>query len=284
MRYAELLTSGQQRLEACGISDAAMDSRLLVEAASGKNYTALCLARADEVDEAVIERFETALTRRLQREPVAYILGEWEFFGRSFTVNRSVLIPRPETEFLIEQLLARSSSQNLCGSILDLCTGSGVIAVTLALELSAATVYASDLCRDALAVAVTNRGRYLPGQRLSFFCGDLLEPVAEKSFSLIVANPPYLLSGELECEVEAEVRDYEPHPALDGGEDGLVLIRRIFARLPKVLAADGELFLEFGSGQGAAVRRLAAALFVESTVLCDYAGHERVLHGRGLRC
>ncbi|MBM9520692.1 peptide chain release factor N(5)-glutamine methyltransferase [Desulforhopalus vacuolatus] len=281
MRYSELWARGSERLAADGIVEAEFDARLLLEAASGMNYTALLLAANTEADPTAAGSYQKMLARRLLREPVAYIVGEQEFWSHPFHVTPSVLIPRPETEFLIEQVLQLASPVNLAGNVLDLCTGSGAIAVVLGLELpQTATLFASDISAAALAVAVENSSRHLPVNRVSFLRGNLLEPIAGNSLSLVISNPPYVLRHEVECEIEPDVRDYEPHLALDGGEDGLDLIRQILLHLRRVLKADGEFFMEFGSGQGNAVRELFATDFDHVQIYQDYAGHDRVLHAR----
>lgn len=281
MRYSELWVRGSEKLAAAGILEAELDSRLLLQAASGMDYTAFLLAAREEVNPVVAGRFQKMLARRLMREPVAYIIGEQEFWSHAFHVTPSVLIPRPETEFLIEQVLQLASPENLAGNVLDLCTGSGAIAVVLGLELpQAATIFASDISAAALAVAVENSSRHLPAKRVSFLRGNLLKPIACNSLSLVISNPPYVLRHEIECEIEPDVRDYEPHLALNGGEDGLDLIRQIFRHLRRVLRPGGEFFMEFGAGQGDTVRDLFASDFDHVQIYQDYAGRDRVLHAR----
>ncbi|MCK9174795.1 MAG: peptide chain release factor N(5)-glutamine methyltransferase [Desulforhopalus sp.] len=280
MRYPELWAWGREELSAAGIIEAEFDARLLLEAASGLNHTALLLADV-EADLTAVRSYQKMVARRLIREPVAYIIGEQEFWSHPFHVTPSVLIPRPETEFLIEQVLQLASPKNLAGNVLDLCTGSGAIVVVLGLELpQTATLLASDISAAALAVAAENSSRHLPVKRVSFLRGNLLEPIAGNSLSLVVSNPPYVLRHEIECEIEPDVRDYEPRLALDGGEDGLDLIRHILHHLRRVLKADGEFFMEFGSGQGDAVRELFATDFDHVQIYQDYAGRDRVLHAR----
>jgi len=231
--------------------------------------------------------------RRRAREPLAYILGRREFFGLDFCVDRRVLVPRPETELLVEQVLAWSTgkeapcpgtgSQNgaVCAgpalNLADVGSGSGCIAIALAVHLSQALVYALDSSPAALELAAGNAARHGVAQRVRLLHSDMLGSLPERVDG-IVANPPYVRSEDLPA-LQPEVRDHEPRLALDGGPDGLAAIRQLLAQAPSFLRAGGLVLMEIGWDQGAQVMALARRHFpgVEVTVLPDYAGHDRIL-------
>lgn len=238
--------------------------------------------------------FGLLVERRRALEPVAYLTGHKEFFGRDFLVDRRVLVPRPETELLVELALERTRTKNqepgtarhqsgsgsrfsVLGSpllIADIGTGSGCIAITLALELPAAELLAVDLSPGALAVARANAERHGVAGRVRLLQGDLLAPL-ETPVDLLVSNPPYTVLAT----IDENVRRHEPHLALDGGPDGLALYRRLLAGAPARLRPGGSLLLEIGANQGAAVAALARAAFPASQVAVqrDLAGLDRVL-------
>lgn len=219
--------------------------------------------------------------RRRRGEPVAYLLGVREFYGRSFRVDGRVLVPRPDTEILVEVALRRSAARSLSMRVLDLCTGSGCVAITIARERPTATVIGADISKDALVVARENQVR-LAAFNVAFLEGDLfaLPPHrGPKRFDLITANPPYIPAGDAP-ELAVDIRDFEPACALFGGADGLDLVRRIVREAPDHLDEGGVLAMEIGAGQAAAVE----ALFVERGFTSverskDYGGHERVVSG-----
>ncbi|MEZ4298123.1 MAG: peptide chain release factor N(5)-glutamine methyltransferase [Polyangiaceae bacterium] len=219
--------------------------------------------------------------RRRTGEPVAYLLGVREFYGRTFRVDPRVLIPRPDTEILVEVALARTAARSLSLRALDLCTGSGCVAITIARERPTARVLACDISPAALDVARDNAVR-LGAFNLAFFQADLfaLPPGAGRPvFDLITANPPYIPRGE-ERELPVDVRKFEPHTALFAGEDGLDVVRRILERAPHHLDPGGVLALEVGAGQAPQVADLfrdRGFTAVESRR--DYGGHERVVSG-----
>lgn len=238
--------------------------------------------------------FGLLVERRRALEPVAYLTGHKEFFGRDFLVDRRVLVPRPETELLVELALERTRTKNqepgtarhqsgsgsrfsVLGSpllIADIGTGSGCIAITLALELPAAELLAVDLSPGALAVARANAERHGVAGRVRLLQGDMLAPL-ETLVDLLVSNPPYTVLAT----IDENVRRHEPHLALDGGPDGLALYRRLLAGAPARLRPGGSLLLEIGANQGAAVAALARAAFPASQVAVqrDLAGLDRVL-------
>lgn len=220
-------------------------------------------------------RFMQLVERRAALEPVAYLVGHRAFYGRDFVVTPAVLVPRPETELLVESALAWARmrhSERL--TIADIGTGSGIIAVTLAAELPHAHVYATDLSPDALEVAARNVERHGVAARVTLLHGDLLAPLPEP-VDLLVSNPPYTVLAE----IDENVRRHEPHLALDGGPDGLGVYRRLLAAAPARLAPGGAVMLEIGATQGAAVAALARQHFPGAavTVQKDLAGWERVV-------
>ena len=219
--------------------------------------------------------FRTWVERRRAGEPIQYITGEAEFYGLSFKVNRDVLIPRPETEFLVEKAieLARGFERK---RIVDVGTGSGAIAVALASNLPAADIHATDDSASALRVARANAKRHGAEARVIFRVGDLLTPVAGRRFDLIVSNPPYVAEGDRDS-LSAEVRDYEPAQALFAGADGLAIYRRLIPAAFAALFHERYLALEIGFGQQPAVEALlAGAGYTEIEFTKDLQGIPRV--------
>ena len=290
MRVSECIRNATRELAEAGVAGSELDVQLLLGHCLGKSRTELYLAAGAEIPPLLLERFTAMLGRRRQREPVAYILGEREFWSLPFTVTPAVLIPRPETEFLVEQVLASVGERQVPqGHILDLCCGSGVIAIVLALELER-DIIAVDLSGEALAVARQNCSRHRVEDRVALVRADLLAAFAGRGrVSLMVSNPPYISQREIREELDTEVAAYEPLLALDGGEDGLDVIRRIKAGLPDLMLPGGEVFVEIGAGQGGELLAMFAdedgtqRFFEHVEVLKDYAGRDRVLHVRMAR-
>jgi len=261
-------------LAARGIDAARLEAEVLLADALGTDRAHLYSERT--VPEPARTRFAASLDRRGRREPLQHIRGRQEFFSRDFAVDPRVLIPRSETEEVVDTVLRRLRRVER-PSILDVGTGSGVIAVTLALELPGARVCATDVSAAALEVAKANAERLGVGDRIAFRRGDLALPFAGERFAAVVSNPPYVPSGELAM-LAPEVRDHEPRVALDGGPDGLDAYRGLAACVADVLTERGELVAEIGFGQCAAVRDLFArtgATVVE--VALDLSGIERVV-------
>jgi len=222
--------------------------------------------------------YRALIQRRLTGEPTEYLVGAKEFYGRRFEVDPRVLIPRPETELLVEAVL-RVVPKDAPVRVLDLCTGSGCIAISIAAERPQASVWATDLMPGALEVARRNAARLGVDGRVSFFEGDLFAAIpADATFYVIVSNPPYLKRGELP-RLQKEVQQ-EPREALDGGEDGLELIRRIVdAALPR-LEAGGLLALEIGEDQGEVLKELLVrAGYHGVRIEKDLARHDRLAFG-----
>lgn len=226
------------------------------------------------------EAFAAAVERRFRREPVPYIIGHREFFGLDFLVDRRVLIPRPETELLVERALevaVRSEMGKGKPILADIGTGSGIVAISLALSLPGAMVYATDSSAPALQVAAENLARYGLATRVRLLEGELLEPLPEP-VHMIVANLPYVRTQDLAL-AAPDVIEYEPLIALDGGADGLAHIRRLLAEAVKYLRAEGSIVLEIGAGQGEEAVSLARRSYPKAQVelFRDYAGHDRVV-------
>ena len=248
----------------------------------GLGRSQLLLRGGEPVSAADLARFRDVVRRRCLREPLQYILGRCEFWSRDFIVSPAVLVPRPETEFLLEHILAVLGDRPAVRRPLDLCTGSGVIAIVLAMEL-ARPVLATDCSPAALAVARANAGNLGVADRVRLLCSDLFSALApEVSFDLIVSNPPYIAESEM-ATLQPEVGQWEPRLALAGGKDGLDVIRRIVGGCRTRLRPGGWLFMEIGVGQRQGVLDLFLGqhhLFSDVEVVPDWAGRARVLQAR----
>ena len=247
----------RDRLVAAGVDteEAALDAELLTRHALGWDRATLVARLRDEPPPALDSALAPLAERRLRREPMAYILGVQEFWGRDFMVGRGVLIPRPETELIVEEALAWTASAHGTDplTVLDVGTGSGCLAATLALELPQAIVHATDISPDALAIARENADRL--GATVTFHRASLLGGLS--GLSLIVANPPYVARSDYEG-LQPEVRLYEPETALVGGDDGLDLVRALVSAAADGLVRGGRLLVEIGAGQADAVGRFVS--------------------------
>jgi release factor glutamine methyltransferase len=220
------------------------------------------------------------IKRRRTGEPIAYILGRREFFGLTFRVDRRVLIPRPDTEVLVDVALARTRAKYMFGNMLDLCTGSGSVAIAFAKQRPTWRVSGVDVSPEAIDLAHENSVRLGAVFTTSFFTGDLWAPLEPAlCFDLITANPPYIPSNDVNA-LDASIRDFEPRAALDGGDDGLALVRRIVSESSARLVPGGVLALEVQFDQSGRVLELfAQAGFGALETKRDYGGHERVVSG-----
>jgi release factor glutamine methyltransferase len=232
-------------------------------------------------------RFRGLVGRAAEHEPIAYLTGRAHFFNLEFDVTRDVLIPRPDTETLVENVVQAVRRLLILDAprVLDLCTGSGCIAAAIGHALKNATVIATEISPAAAAVARRNVERLGLAGRVTVEEGDLFEPLTRivdaQPFDLIVSNPPYIPSANIES-LDRSVRDYEPKLALDGGADGLDFVRRILAEAPGRLNPNGRLFIELQFDQGPAAQQLAQATpgLDEARILKDHSGHDRVLTAR----
>ena len=254
-----------------------LEAELLLAHALGVSRTALLASLREPRDAPA---FEALLERRLRREPIAYILGEWEFYSLALTVAPPLLVPRPETEHVVEEALKRAPA--VSPRILDVGTGTGCLAVALAVELPEAQVTAVDVRPEALAAAGENARRHGVTDRVSAYGGDLFAalPADSAPFDLIVSNPPYVETAAWDG-LAPDIRLYEDPGALLAGPEGLDVIRRLIGEGWSRLAPGGWLVFEMGDGQWPSVRRvLAAGGFTEADCACDLAGIPRVAMGR----
>lgn len=262
-----------------GIENPRLDAEVIVAWALGIDRVRIIIDGKRPLMGEELARLRDLVKRRRAREPVAYLRGEREFYGRRFVVDKRVLVPRPDTETLVEVAMARTAPRSMSLRALDLCTGSGCVAITIARQRPTVQIHATDVSPDALAVARENAQR-LGAYNVSFSAGDLFAAkVPWPKLELITANPPYIASADFET-LMPDVRDFEPRLALDGGPDGLALVQRIVAEAPAHLAAGGVLALEIGAGQAAATAALLAARgFRDVTTTRDYGKVERVVSG-----
>jgi release factor glutamine methyltransferase len=283
LTFLHLSIAARERFIRAGIppDQAAIDAEVIARAATGWDRATWLARRDDPSDPEATARFESMALRRERREPVAYITGVREFWGLDFFVSRAVLIPRPETELIVEAALERLADPARTWRVADVGTGSGCIAVVLATERRAATVTATDISESALGVAQQNAARHGVADQIRLLRTSLLQDV-DGPFDLIVANPPYVPSGARTA-LAPDVRDFEPEAALFGhGIDGLDEVRAILAQAPARLVPGGWLLMEFGYGQAAAVSDAARAVsgLTFEEILRDLQGHERTLVAR----
>lgn len=276
----EAVARTRRALERAGIDEAGAVAEWAVAEAIGLGRAAVRAGVGDPLGSEAAARL-AAMTRRLAAgEPFAYVAGWAPFRSARLAVDSRVLIPRPETEQLVDEVLRVAVPPGWRGEILDIGTGSGCIAIALALERPDARVLATDISADALAVAGENVRRHGVAGRVRLEQADLLGSAAPRSMDLVVSNPPYVSSGEMAA-LPTAVREWEPFIALDGGPDGLREIRRVIAAARCVLRPGGWLWMEIGENQGAAtIRRLREAGFAAAGVRHDSAGYERFAWAR----
>ncbi|MDQ7786194.1 MAG: peptide chain release factor N(5)-glutamine methyltransferase [Thermodesulfovibrionales bacterium] len=296
MNFLDVLKQTKEYLEKSGMDSPAKEAEIIIS--HYMNTDRAVLYRDNPaVKNDIVESIRLLSTRRARREPLQYILGSVEFCGLQLKIGQGVLIPRPETEMLVEEainLLAHVSphNENLFphplsakrrgwrGNILDLCTGSGCIALALATAFPHAQIWGTDTSTVALEYAKENS--VLNNiQNVEFIRGNLFEPLGEnRRFDLIISNPPYIKHDDLK-NLQPEIRIWEPGEALDGGEDGLDYYRAILTKAKYHLKKEGLIMLEMGIGQADAVRQMAAmGGFIDISLRKDYAGIERILIGK----
>ena len=275
MKLYELLKICRREMAAAGC-DAPRESEILVSALAGVPRSRLFLERDREVGD-LSGGIRSWIARRAGGEPVQYILGAWEFNGREFHLTRDTLIPRPETEGLVERVIAAIRERGReDGLFLDVGTGCGAIAVTLAAELPRARVVAVDISAGALRTAHENARRHGVAARVHFLRADIYSALKSRNrFDVVVSNPPYLSEGEWRS-IPAEVRDFEPPGALLAGADGLAILRGLVTEAGGLLLPGGELWCEIGEKQGEAARGLPSPSLRFVGIFKDLAGHDRV--------
>lgn len=278
MTYRECYEQGCRTLQAAGIEEAALDARLLLEAVCGTDRNDLLVHGEQPVAPEAEEKYLNWIRQRAEHIPLQQLTGEQGFMGLTFSVNEHVLIPRQDTEILVEEVLKELHDGM---RVLDMCTGSGCILLSLLHYSNDCEGLGVDLSAEALEVAGRNVLKVLTPEKAEhahFLQSNLFEKV-EGKFEIIVSNPPYIASAEVE-KLMPEVRDHEPRMALDGTEDGLYFYRRIIEEAGKHLVSSGMLFFEIGYDQGQAVSELMRTEgYCEVQVVQDYAGLDRVVFG-----
>ncbi|MBI3592503.1 MAG: peptide chain release factor N(5)-glutamine methyltransferase [Nitrospirae bacterium] len=268
-------------LESKGIEDAVKEAEMLITEAL--HITKPELYSGDlKISDETSRHIDSLASRRAEGEPIQYIIGHVDFHGLKINVGRGVLIPRPETELLVEEVIKQLKRFTVHGSrftVLDLCTGSGCIALALAKHLPQSIVYGVDRSEAAMVYATQNAiGNSI--KNVHFKIGDLFEPVRNMKFDCIVSNPPYIKRSEIKT-LQREVRDYEPLEALDGGKDGLYFYRKILRYSPEYLKEEGVIILEIGYDQSDDIKRIAEDNgFKGIGFIKDYAGIKRIFVGR----
>lgn len=278
MTYRECYEQGCRTLQAAGIEETALDARLLLEAVCGTDRNDLLVHGEQPVAPEAEEKYLNWIRQRAEHIPLQQLTGEQDFMGLTFAVNEHVLIPRQDTEILVEEVLKELHDGM---RVLDMCTGSGCILLSLLHYSNDCEGLGVDLSAEALEVAGRNVLKVLTPEKAEhahFLQSDLFEKV-EGKFEIIVSNPPYIASAEVE-KLMPEVRDHEPRMALDGTEDGLYFYRRIIEEAGKHLVSSGMLFFEIGYDQGQAVSELMRTEgYCDVQVVQDYAGLDRVVLG-----
>lgn len=270
-----ILDRGAEVLRAAGIESPRREARLLLAHALGVRQEAI-LAGNVSPDDAALARYETLVARRAAHEPLAYIVGAREFWSLDFAVGPGVLIPRPETEILVEQALKAFPEKDAALDVLDLGTGSGCLLLSFLSERANARGLGVDVSKDALAFAVRNAAAFGLAERVRFLNADWAA-MPDGAFDVVFSNPPYIETRAIET-LAPDVARYEPHGALDGGADGLVAYRGLAALLPRVLRVNGRAFVEIGQGQ----RELVSEIFSNAGLrvagaVSDLAGIPRCL-------
>lgn len=274
MQYQEIYRQGASILKKAGIEEASLDARLLLEEICDTDRTALYAHGDKELSPEQEKQYLEWVNLRAKRIPLQHILGETEFMGLTFLVNEDVLCPRPDTEVLVEEVLKHLHDGM---RILDIGTGSGCILLSLLHYSNDCRGVGADISGKALQIAKENAER-LSIEQVCFVESDLFEKV-EGQFEIIVSNPPYIKSGDIE-NLMPEVRDHDPYAALDGGTDGLFFYREITEKAKDYLPGGGMLFYEIGYDQGEAVRRIMEESgFQEVEVIKDFSGFDRVVSG-----
>jgi release factor glutamine methyltransferase len=278
----ELYLLGRDLLRKSGVENPELEVSLLLSKALGINTVDIYTYPKKEVELDKVKEFKRLLERRLKREPIAYILGEKEFYSRSFIVTPDVLIPRPETEILVEEGL--NIIRNIsCPFVLDVGTGSGCVAVAIGCECENARIFATDISSGALWVARANSKRHRVAKKISFICADFLICFKEQSFDIVLSNPPYIAESDF-YKLESDVKDFEPKVSLLGGKDGLNCIKKIVSQAGRVLKNEGWCIIEVGANQSERVSEIFEGIgFKDVSIVKDLSGIERVIKGKWIR-
>jgi release factor glutamine methyltransferase len=285
MTLAEAINKAAIKISAAGIDTSGLDAEVLLCHVLNKDRAWMLAHFRERLDGKLCGIFEYAVERRAKREPLQYITGKQEFWGLEFAVSPEVLIPRPETELIVETVLNRMQDKNRPLALVDLCTGSGCIAVALANELPQARIIATDKSAGALAVARGNALRHHVLDRIMFYEGDLTDPLEsldiDGQVDIIVSNPPYVRSSDYPA-LQPEVRDYEPALALFAGPEGTEIHQRIINEAIRYLKSNGLIIVEMGIGQAETlVNKLKEnGQYGSFEILRDLAGIERVIAAR----
>ncbi|SCX74846.1 peptide chain release factor N(5)-glutamine methyltransferase [Alkaliphilus peptidifermentans] len=286
---AELLKEAVNKFKSAGIETPQLDAEVILCNIMNFERIQLHIYPEREISQEICRKFWELVEKRLNRMPIQYIINRQEFMGLDFFVEEGVLIPRGDTEILVEEVIRLYGEffKGTNGTILDIGTGSGAITVTLAILIKNSIVFSIDISHKALAIAKKNAKNHGVDHKINFLQGNLLDPLLnkgfEKTFHFIVSNPPYIPTETVKG-LSSQVKDYEPELALDGGEDGLDFYRKIVNESPKYLINKGWLVFEIGYDQGEAVSRLMdEAGFSKVEIIKDLAGLDRVVKGEWVK-
>jgi release factor glutamine methyltransferase len=280
-RLVDILNKIEDQLKKCHVPTPRLDAEVLVGYYVKKDRAALYRNGDYCPTDKEIEGLRTGVAQRINGEPIAYITGIKEFFSLEFEVNHHVLIPRPETEILVEEIVRLIGNETLRrGNVLEIGTGSGAISIALATELTQFHFFAGDISQEALSIAKRNAQNHDVAERIFFFCGNLFEPLSEQ-FDIIVSNPPYISDEEFK-NISHEIRNYEPGEALIAGPDGTEFHQKLIGNGSRHLRKGGWLIMEMGYGQWKTVERLLreSQKYDYIGFRYDYAGIERVAKAR----
>lgn len=279
MKLKQAYLYGVDKIKELGVENPGIESSLLLSNILGLNRSEIYIHPEREIDSEDVEMFKGILKRRKNREPIAYILGHCEFYSRGFVVSRGVLVPRPETELLVEEAL-RAASGLYSPRIIDVGTGSGCIAITICGEKRDSKVFATDISYDALRVARLNAKINGVERDIKFLCADFLGCFKRGFFDIVVSNPPYISDSDLAL-IDPDVRDFEPNRAISGGKDGLYCVRSIVKGSLIVLKNGGWCILEIGHDQeGRVIEIFRQTGFREISLTNDLSGVSRVIKAR----
>jgi release factor glutamine methyltransferase len=278
----KLLNWVRQFLTDKGIDSPRLSAELLLSYVLGLKRIELYTQYNKVVEKPELDKLRELVSRAGQHEPIAYLVGKTEFYSMELNVTRDCMIPRPETELLVQRAIEFLRTRNGPQYVCDLCTGSGCIAAVIAKNFQNAKIIATDICDAALAVAATNIEKHHLQDKITLLSGDLFDPIIPQldvgKFDLIVCNPPYVSSGEYE-KLDKNVKDYEPRLALFAGDDGLDIYRRIFEKVDSFLKPDAALILEIGYAQGQVITKLLeeTGIFDEIKIEKDFHNNDRIV-------